>query len=397
RAPRPGPPGHTRCPPIPRPRVARGRGRRSYPTPTRLRRRCASRLTAPVFLDEGGRCTEHAGGARELPGNDPAGLHGILERAPVHLAPKGLEEAVTGEGYPAADHDHVRVEDVDDVGDAGAQEFGGVVHDVERVLVAVVRRLVYGLRRQPGQIAVHVLAERRVDAGFDPFGGPGGDRGARRVGLEAAVVPALAATAVRVDGRVADLTRHIGHAVIDLAVEHDPAADAGPDRESHHRLRAPRGSPPPLAVDGAIGVVVQLRGQTGDLGDPVPEREVRPTEVGGEQDDAAVGVEGTGRTDADAHDLLAFGGGRRLLDQAADASDDGVGAFFGVRRLRHFTEQLRPVLGNRPDDQVGPADINPDDVAHQSPRLRRSPVRRGDPACNDDGPADTRPVRAWSR
>src|SRR3989475_12553982 len=66
----------------------------------------------------------------------------------------------------------------------------------------------------------------------DPLDRAGGDRGPRGVGLEAAIVAALAAAPVGIDCHMADLAGDVGGAVIDLAVEHDAAADPGADREA---------------------------------------------------------------------------------------------------------------------------------------------------------------------
>ena len=80
------------------------------------------------------------------PGHDAAGRHRRLERAAGDLAPERHEQLVAGLRHAAADHHHLGVEDVEQVGDAGAEELRGVVHHLERELVAVVRGLVDGLR-----------------------------------------------------------------------------------------------------------------------------------------------------------------------------------------------------------------------------------------------------------
>ena len=61
--------------------------------------------------------------------------------------------------------------------------------------IAVVRGLVDGLRRDLGEVAAHVLGEPCLRADLDAFDGARGDRGPRRVRLEASVVAAFAASA----------------------------------------------------------------------------------------------------------------------------------------------------------------------------------------------------------
>src|SRR5579864_4375419 len=68
-----------------------------------------------------------------------------------------------------------------------------------------------------------------------------------------------------------------------------------------------------------------------------------------------------------------------------------------MRGLGHLADELRAVLSHGADDQVGPADVNPDDVAHRSPRFRPSPARRADPADSDDVPGGRWRGRAANR
>src|SRR6266702_4605593 len=86
--------------------------------------------------------------------------------------------------------------------------------------------------------------------------------------------------------------------------------------------------------------------------------------------DAGLGVERTGRTDADARDLLAARRRHRRARQLHDPRHHGVGALLGEGRLRDETEELRAVFGHGARDDVRSADVNPDDVAHRSPRWR---------------------------
>src|SRR5207247_2319404 len=128
--------------------------------------------------------------------------------------------------------------------------------------VAVVRRVVDDLRGDARELALHVAGHGRLGPRLDPLARAGGDRGPRGVGLEAAIVAALAAAPVGIDGHMADLAGDVGGAVIDLAVEHDAAADPGADREADDVVRAARRAAPPFAEDGAVRVVVEGGGQS---------------------------------------------------------------------------------------------------------------------------------------
>ena len=208
------------------------------------------------LVDERAGGAVHAGRPDQLRGHDPADRHRRLERALRHLPLERTEEALARVG-DAAEHDHdLGVEDVDHVGDAGAQELGGFAHDLVGQLVAVVRRLVDRLRGDLLQRAVHVVGEPARLARLDRLDRAPRDGRARRVGLEAAVVAALAAPAVDLDRGVADLARAVRRPVVEPAVDDDPAADAGPDGDPDHLPRAARRAHPPLAQHGAVGVVV---------------------------------------------------------------------------------------------------------------------------------------------
>src|SRR5256885_5014498 len=109
--------------------------------------------------------------------------------------------------------------------------------------------------------ALHVAGQGRLGPRLDALDCSGRDRGARGVRLEAAIVAAFAAAAVGIDGHVADLAGDVGGAVIDLAVEHDAAADPGADREADDVARPARPAAPPSAEAGAVRAPVESAGQ----------------------------------------------------------------------------------------------------------------------------------------
>jgi len=65
------------------------------------------------------------------------------------------------------------------------------------------------------------MTSRRPTGSLD---GTLGDRRPGRVRFDAAVVAAFAAAAVGIDRDVPEFSRDVGHAVVDLTVDDDPAA-----------------------------------------------------------------------------------------------------------------------------------------------------------------------------
>src|SRR2546430_3526654 len=120
-------------------------------------------------------------------------------------------------------------------------------------------------------------------------------------------------------------------------------------------------------------------------------------QVGRQQHDAGLRVERARRADPHARDLLAA----RLLDgracQLHDPFDHGLRALLRDGGRRNEPHQLRAVFGHRADDDVGTADVNPDDVAHRSPRWRAGRPRPRVTSCTSDDPAGSSAVRAPSR
>jgi len=282
-----------------------------------------------------------------------------------------VKELVSGLRDSAADHHDFRVEDVDEARHRRTQQPGGLVHDVERPFVAVVCGFVDNLGGDLGEIALHILRQRRLDARLDPFDRTLGDRRSGGVRLDAAVVAAFAAAPVGIDRDVPEFPRDVGHPVVDLAVDDDPTTNPCAERETNDVVRAARGAAPPLAEDGAIGVVIERCGKAQPLAHSIAERHVRPAEVGREQHHAALRVQGPRRADPHSLDFLACLDNARLRE-LDDAGGDGVRALGRYGRLRDDTVNLGAVLSEDSGDEIRPPNVNPDDVAHQVPRWPRS-------------------------
>ena len=107
------------------------------------------------------------------------------------------------------------------------------------------------------------------------------ERGARRQHLDAAAVRAvaLAGRARLIDDHVAELGAGAGGAAVELAAEHEPAADSGADREQHGVRGALRGTEPVLGERREVGVVVEEGGQVEPLLDELSERHVDDRQV----------------------------------------------------------------------------------------------------------------------
>src|SRR6185369_1740735 len=132
--------------------------------------------------------------------------------------------------------------------------------------------------------------------------------------------------AVQVDRRMPDFAGDVRRAVKELAVEDQPATDAGADRDPDHVRRAFRGALPPFADGGAVGVIVERRGKIQPLADAVAQGEVAPAEVGGNDDETLVAIQWTGGSDADANEVAPVGARLRdgVENDAFDQADDSV-------------------------------------------------------------------------
>ena len=171
-------------------------------------------------------------------------------------------------------------------------------------------------------------------------------------------------------------------------------------------LRAPRAAPdPPFAQHGAVGVVVELGRQAEPVVDDLAQRQVHPAEVGGEQHDAALGVERARRADADAEDLgaaAARGGSARWRARPArPAGPPRARAGLGVGRLGASAWRVPPSSATLPTTRLVPPMSMP--RTYRTAFLRSGdltvappPSRPGGPACTGDGPADRPAGRARS-
>ena len=152
-----------------------------------------------------------------------------------------------------------------------------------------------------GAALLERAAERRVRLARDPQRRFAHQRRARCDRLQAAPVRAvaLARRAVDVDDHVPHLGARAGPPAVQPPAQHEPAADAGPDREQRDVGAAARRAGASLRPDRAVGVVVDLDRQPEPLGHHLAELQIGEREVDRLHRDAGPAVERAGDPEAD--------------------------------------------------------------------------------------------------
>ena len=245
-------------------------------------------------------------------------LEGVARQ---HVAPQHRQEGLQILREEAAE-DHVAVE----------RQMDAVDRDGQMPQHVVEQRLVLGHVRLR---AAEELLERDPERLLDPQG--------RTVGLETALLAAVAAQAAGLDADVAELPAVPSGAAVELAVDQHGAADAVFQRKIGHFLL--------LAPDEALGVaagraVVVHIDRIGDLPGESRDRHVPQPQRRGELDAAAVGAEQ--RRDRDAH-AEQFGAVDPELVQKAFQLPGEIGRL--VAQARGGVEGDR-LVGQLPQTQV---------------------------------------------
>ena len=176
--------------------------------------------------------------------------------------------------------------------------------------------------------------------------------------------------------------------MMNAAVQHDSAADPGSDRKTDHMTGATGSTDPTLAQQGTVGVVVEHNREVEPIPEVATERHVRPAEVGGQQDDSVLAVEGSRSTGANAqylcatHSALQLGAAlQRHLDHI---TDDLVGPSIGRCASLGSAHDVGSVLGHCGDHQVGAADVDAEHVVQEGLGVRmRIDSRSCCTACDD--------------
>ena len=199
------------------------------------------------------------------PRYDSAGVYRRLERAPPHFGAQWRKKLIPGLHDAASKHHHFGIENIKEIGDRRSNEARRLLHHLIRECVTCFRRLIHHLRRDIRGIAAGERKEtRRLTAGKG-FARPFGRRGARCIRFKASIVAAFAASPRGIDRRMADLACDVAGAMIELAIQNEPAADTCADRHANDVTRTFRSTNPPLAECGAVRIIVERRWQANNL------------------------------------------------------------------------------------------------------------------------------------
>src|SRR5690606_13992814 len=206
----------------------------------------ASSVLAEVLREKCRYGTHHSGASGQFARKDAAGFHRRPESASLDLRPERLEQGVSRMRHAAGNLHHLGIEHIEQVRHPCAEEACGVTHDLHRHSISAAGRLVHGLRRY----ALHVkVGERRKNArvaGFERLTSTSCDGRSRRIRFQAAIVAALAASSVGINGGVSNLSGNVRSTVVQLSVQDEASADAGADRHTHYMSASTRGTTQPL-------------------------------------------------------------------------------------------------------------------------------------------------------
>lgn len=237
----------------------------------------------------------------------------------------GQEAGAELEAGPAADEDAFGLEEVDQVGEAGAQVLGGLLQDGECDAVGLGALGRVGGGEHRGERGLLVRALRGPPALLAPAVQ---QRFGARVRLQAAEGAAAAAAAPDPDGQMPPLD---GPAVLDVLGD-ERGAHAGAEEHDHRVAGAASGAEPHLGLAQGPGAVVrEVRDGVGEFtggAEQGLQRDGVPADGLAVHDRATLGRAGddAGHPYADAEEL--FGGdvrlGQDLGDAVADVADDDV-------------------------------------------------------------------------
>ena len=172
-----------------------------------------------------------------------------------------------------------------------------------------------------------------------------------------------------------DLAGAVGCSVVQFAVHDYAATDPGSDGDADRVARSPGRAHPPLAQNGAIGIVVECGRKSQSLVDDLAERQIDPSQIRGEQHDAPLGVERTWRSDANADDVGPSDFFPGAFDGSLGQGNEPV-EHIGLTRLRMGRlavqrVQRGAILGHAAHQEVGSAYINSEDKSHPTPPQSR--------------------------
>ena len=87
---------------------------------------------------------------------------------------------------------------------------------------------------------------------------------------------AIAGHPLHLDADVAELARHPAAPMDEFAIDNEPTADAGPEREQHHVFASARAAAPVFAERPGVGVVLEDDGASQQAFQMTPQRKASP-------------------------------------------------------------------------------------------------------------------------
>lgn len=298
----------------------------------------------PLDSIEGG--ADDAGGVAELVAEESDVGMVAEEVAADGVGTEGVEFVDVGDA--AAEDDDIGVEGVDEVSEGASEGFEEVVHegDGEGVLGTVGGDDV-GEGTMVGMLFVPLALES----------------GAADVGFDATAPPAITGGAEGVDGHVAPFAADGLGAGPDVAVDDESAAAPGAHDDAEDHAVAAGGPVEGFGEGEAVGVVFDAEGALDEAFEVVMERVAVEAEGVGVFEEAGVGGEGAGGSDAEG----VFGGASFVEDVAVeggDAFEDGRISLFGQGGDAAADEDVAVGIEDCAFD-LGAAEVDADAMGHE--------------------------------
>ena len=194
----------------------------------------------------------------------------------------------------------------------------------------------------------------------------------------AALAPAIARRAVRIERNVPELARHSVQAANQLAIGVDARADAFRHRHHHHVAARLQMIEPHRRQYARVGRVLQFHFEPGGLRDGLVQIHVAPLQIWREYQAARRMVVAARQRDADAFDHLAAAPARDSLDRFRDRRDRRLR--LGRRRHHFLRSELTVCVRERHDGLSRPHVHADNDAVVVQPQESWAPSAR-QPSC----------------
>jgi LCP family protein required for cell wall assembly len=292
--------------------------------------------------------TDQPGSGPELCAHDPDASAVRRKRLSLHHLAGRLEHEVARRSETAADHHELRIEDVHQGADSGAEVTAHALEDRDRLRLAFA-----GKPHEP------MCVDRGTELGLRELR----RGGARDVRLEMSVsrAGALARNAAVLDHHVAELSP----AAEELAVDDDTPAATGSERQHHHRLDPSSRARVKLRVCRRVRVVLDPDRQREALRHSPANVEAVERNVHRSLDPPGLLVDARGDPEAERDDRVV----QELFDGRVEAGEHGVLRLERSRRLAPLLHGA--VARNDTGEDLGSAQVDADDTgfSHESALL----------------------------